>query len=62
MRPCYAIAPGRNLRAACEPRRCVDGRATLLEFEMGDLLLPATAIFCACSTVAWALALLDLLK
>jgi hypothetical protein len=29
---------------------------------MGDLLLPATAIFCACSTVAWALALLDLLK
>jgi hypothetical protein len=29
---------------------------------MGDLLLPATAIFCACSAVAWALALLDLLK
>jgi hypothetical protein len=29
---------------------------------MGDLLLPLTAIFCAGSTVAWALALLDLLK
>ena len=59
---CHAIAPGWHLRAACEPRRRVDGRATLSEITMGDLLLPATAIFCACSAVAWALALLDLLK
>jgi hypothetical protein len=29
---------------------------------MGDLLLPLTTIFCACSAVAWALVLLDLLK
>jgi hypothetical protein len=29
---------------------------------MINLLLPLTAIFCAGSTVAWALALLDLLK
>ena len=59
---CYAIAPGWHLRATCGPRRCVDGRATLSGTVMGDLLLPFTAIFCACSAVAWALALLDLLK
>ena len=59
---CYAIAPGWHPQAACEPRRSVDGRATLSGTVMGDLLLPLTAIFCACSTVAWALALLDLLK
>jgi hypothetical protein len=29
---------------------------------MINLLLPFTAIFCACSTVVWALALLDLLQ
>jgi hypothetical protein len=29
---------------------------------MFDLLLPLTTVFCACSTVVWALALLDLLK
>jgi hypothetical protein len=29
---------------------------------MFDLLLPMTAIFCACSAVVWSLALLDMLK
>jgi hypothetical protein len=29
---------------------------------MSNLLLPAVAIFCACSAVAWSLALLDLLR
>jgi hypothetical protein len=43
-------------------RRCAAGRATLSGIAMINLLLPLTTIFCACASVVYMLALLDLLK
>jgi hypothetical protein len=38
------------------------GPADRVEFVMRNLILPLTALFCLFSSVAWSLALLDLLK